>query len=380
LFYPTNSSAPPDEEILDGTIEGLTPSQQADFLEGDELFGKNYTIAEGLGPIYVQTACAKCHRADGKAHPENAFFVVPETALEGPQLQQKAIPGYEPETPSGLVSKRVAPIVTGLGFLDGIPESTLFAWADAADSDLNGISGRISWVKQKTAATNTLGDSVLINDSLVLGRFGYKAKMSSLRSQVVFALKQDIGITSDFDTEDIYNPRAGFNTGDKIPDPEVPASVVNNLVIYLRTLKVPPRRNEQDPEVLKGEVLFNSIGCTNCHKPSITTGPSDIEALSFKTIHPYTDLLLHDMGPRLDDGVTEEGAQSFEWRTTPLWGIGLAEEMQGGKGYYLHNGAANTLAEAIDFHGGEALNAKNNFADSLTGDQKSQLIAFLKSL
>ena len=147
----------------------------------------------------------------------------------------------------------------------------------------------------------------------------------------------------------------------------------------MRSLKIPPRRNETDAEVLAGETLFDQAGCASCHLPTLTTGKSDIEALSEKTIHPYTDLLLHDMGPGLDDGYTEGTAQTWEWRTTPLWGLGLSKNSQGGSALFLHDGRAKTIEEAISLHGGEAAASADAF-NALTAEQKKQIIKFLNSL
>ena len=170
-----------------------------------------------------------------------------------------------------------------------------------------------------------------------------------------------------------------MTTGDFVDDPEVSAAIVNNVVFYVRTLKVPPRRDENDIDVIAGENLFNQINCSGCHRPSLVTGFSDVTTLSNKTIHPYADMLLHDMGSELDDGYTEGTALTSEWRTAPLWGIGLAEDSQGGSPFYLHDGRASTLESAIGFHGGEASNSRDEF-NNLSTNEKDQLIIFLKSL
>jgi len=256
--------------------------------------------------------------------------------------------------------------------------------ADPYDLDGDGISGRVNYVLPKEYFTP---QSIHIDGSgYYIGRFGKKAKEITLLDQVVFALKQDIGLTSDFDVEDIFNPQAGINSGDVVPDPEVSLDVVNSLVFYMRTLKTPTRRNENDPDVLAGEQLFTQIGCANCHKPNLTTAKSEIDALSEKVFHPYTDLLLHDMGAALastTDGypeIPEGSAQGSEWRTPPLWGLGLAQESQGGTGYYLHDGRATTLRETIAYHSsGEASSIATNFF-ALSEQEKEQLIKFLESL
>jgi CxxC motif-containing protein (DUF1111 family) len=170
-----------------------------------------------------------------------------------------------------------------------------------------------------------------------------------------------------------------MNIGDDVPDPEVSADFVNDLVFYVRTLKAPERRNADDPDVLEGEKLFTQIGCTGCHKPTFTTAESDIAALSYQTFHPYSDFLLHDMGPALDDNYPEGGANSYEWRTPPLWGIGLTTNYQGGQMFLLHDGRAATFEDAVSNHGGEAAGRRAAFF-SLSAVQRNQIIKFLESL
>jgi CxxC motif-containing protein (DUF1111 family) len=166
---------------------------------------------------------------------------------------------------------------------------------------------------------------------------------------------------------------------DDAPDPEVASNVVNNVVFYLKTLRPPPRRNPDDPDVVAGEGLFAQIGCATCHVPALRTGRSEIPQLSEVAFSPYTDLLLHDLGPELDDGYTEGIALTSEWRTPPLWGLGLAERFQGGTPYYLHDGRATALPDAIRFHGGEAAASRAAF-DRLSAQEQAHLITFLKSL
>jgi CxxC motif-containing protein (DUF1111 family) len=139
------------------------------------------------------------------------------------------------------------------------------------------------------------------------------------------------------------------------------------------------RRNAGAPEILRGESLFSEIGCANCHIPEFESGSSSIEAVSFKPVALYSDLLLHDMGPALADGYPEGEATGTEWRTTPLWGLGIVENLLGGTPYYLHDGRTSSLTEVISLHGGEAEAAKLAYLALPDSDQKA-LIAFLKSL
>jgi CxxC motif-containing protein (DUF1111 family) len=164
-----------------------------------------------------------------------------------------------------------------------------------------------------------------------------------------------------------------------ITDIEVSDKTVGDVVAYLQTLKAPIQRNPNDPDVTEGNNIFMSLGCVACHKQSLNTGFSPINALSDKSFHPYTDLLLHDMGPDLDDGYTEGNAKTYEWRTAPLWGLGLSPNSQGKQYFLLHDGRAKSIEQAIELHGGEATVAKNNYI-ILSPAEKDKLLIFLKSL
>ena len=192
-----------------------------------------------------------------------------------------------------------------------------------------------------------------------------------LLQQTADAYNQDMGIVSLFEPID---PFSGLEQ-----DPEVGTQTVNDVVFYLKTLKAPIPRNQDDPDVIAGKQIFSQISCSSCHTPTLKTGFSPIEAISNKEFHPYTDLLLHDMGPGLDDGYTEGFATTSEWRTPPLWGLGLSENSQGGSMFLLHDGRAKSIDKAIRLHGGEAENSKSMYME-LTEDEKDQLIKFLESL
>ncbi len=396
---------PADEELLDGPVDGLSYEEQQRFLDGDETFNDEiFTVEKGLGPIFVATSCGSCHAGDGKGHPFVQFFRFGQKDGEvnnqfkhkgGRELQHKAIPGYKPEVlPEGATfTKLIAPAVTGLGFLQYVPDETLMEMADPNDADNDGISGEINWIDKfdysplrrnnipMTASEiaqdypkfRTLIDNgkVKADDVKYIGRFGKKAATFDLLDQTADALSEDIGIASIYRPIDIYS-------GLEI-DPELDAKKVNNIEFYLRTLKAPVPRDQDDPEVIKGKEIFSTIRCSSCHKPTLKTGEAPIEALAHKEFHPYTDLLVHDMGPDLDDNYTEGSARSFEWRTPPLWGLGLSPDSQG-KGYFLlHDGRAHSIEEAISFHGGEAEKARNNY-NELSDDDKKSLITFLESL
>ena len=189
--------------------------------------------------------------------------------------------------------------------------------------------------------------------------------------QTAGAYNQDMGVTSIFEPIDPYD---GLEN-----DPEVSTQIVNEVVFYLKTLKAPLRRDEEDPDVMAGEQLFASIGCAKCHTPTLKTSESPIKVLDNKEFHPYTDLLLHDMGPGLDDGYTEGYAMTYEWKTPPLWGLGLSKDSQGGNYFLLHDGRAHSIEEAILFHGGEAQQSHTKYTE-LSETEKQQLIKFLESL
>jgi len=372
--------APPDDELLDGPVEGLTGEQNQVFLRGDIAFNDVvFTPATGLGPVFVATSCGTCHAGDGKGHPFTMLTRFGQTDatgnkflhLGGPQLQHRAIPGFTPEQiPAGATfSKFMPPANTGLGFLDAVPDAALLALADENDANGDGISGRPNWLSIPVYA-NPRPASIEDNGKY-FGRFGKKAAAYDLLQQTANAYNQDIGITSLFEPYDTYNGHA--------IDPEVSTQTVQDVVFYLKTLKAPIQRNQNDPDVISGNQVFTNIGCAKCHTPQLASGTSSIAALSNKTIFPYTDLLLHDMGSGLDDGYTEGSATTAEWKTPPLWGLGLSKNSQGGQYFLLHDGRAKSIEEAIVLHGGEANQVRNNF-QQLNAEQKSRLLKFLESL
>ncbi|MEW6470091.1 MAG: di-heme oxidoredictase family protein [Bacteroidota bacterium] len=380
---------PPHEEVLGAPLEGLTQEQLLNHVLGDEEFGRVFGSHDGLGPIYVATSCEGCHIGDGKGHPLTTLtrfnrytgvFYDPMADKGGPQLQHRAISGYQPEIiPAAAtgVTRLLPPSVAGLGFLEAVPDAAILAMADSTDVNGDGVSGVPNLV---TAPPYFIAQSwhIPVNGKYI-GRFGRKAGAINLLQQTANAYLNDIGITSDFNMEDLYNVQVGNYSGDHVPDPEVSASTVNNVVFYLRTLKVPPRRNTADADVQAGENIFMQVGCAKCHVPSLTTGYSEVEALSYKTFYPYTDLLMHDMGPGLDDGYTEGTAATSEWRTTPLWGLGLQQYSQGGQMFLMHDGRAATIEEAINLHGGEASGSRTQY-QALSQADKDKLIKFLMSL
>ncbi len=373
-------SLPPDDELLDGPLEGLTYDQNRQFLAGDVAFNDEvFTSATGLGSIFVATSCGSCHAGDGKGHPFTTLTRFGQTDstgnkylhMGGPQLQNRALPGYTAEKiPAGATfSNFMPPANTGLGFIELVSDADILAMADPTDANGDGISGVPNWIIPPPFITPNA--NAIENNGRYIHRFGKKAAAYNLLHQTVNAYNQDMGITSTFVPGDVFS---GIDI-----DPEIPDNTVHNVVFYLQTLKAPIQRNQNDPEVIQGKNLFVQAGCENCHKQNLKTGYSPIAPLSNKIFHPYTDLLLHDMGSALDDKYTEGNAKTNEWRTPPLWGLGLSPNSQGGQYFLLHDGRAKSIEAAIDLHGGEGEASKNKF-NQMAATEKSAVIKFLKSL
>jgi CxxC motif-containing protein (DUF1111 family) len=373
-------SAPNDNEMLDGPVEGLSYEERKQFLLGDVAFNDDvFTPENGLGPIFVANSCGSCHAGDGKGHPFTTLTRFGQTDSTGnkylhlgaPQLQNRAIPGYTPETiPAGVgFAKILPPANTGLGYMDAVSDEDILNMTDPNDANGDGISGVPNWVKMPEYCQYR-PKSIEINGRHI-GRFGRKGAAYDLLQQTANAYNQDMGINSEFEPFDTH-------TGLK-HDPEVSNATLHNVVFYLRTLKAPIPRFTSDPEVAAGKQLFVSAGCENCHRAQLKTSDYKIPALANKTFYPYTDLLLHDMGPGLDDHYTEGSALTSEWRTPALWGLGLSKDSQGGKYYLMHDGRANSIEAAILLHGGEAQKSKEDY-EKLSQTDKAKLIKFLESL
>lgn len=373
-------AAPNDSDLLDGPVEGLNESENIRFFRGDVAFNDEiFTPEIGLGPLFVANSCGSCHPGDGKGHPFTTltrFGQWDDTGnqykhLGGPQLQNRAIPGFQPEQlPAGVgFSKLTPPASTGLGFIDAVSDADILAWADPDDSDGDGISGVPNWVSMKEYLFARPG-TVEANEKYI-GRFGKKGAAYDLHQQTAQAYNEDIGVTSTYEPFDTHSGLA--------IDPEVTDQTILDVVFYLKTLKAPIPRNTHQNEIVLGKGIFNEIGCAKCHRPEMTTGASPIAALSNKTFYSYSDLLLHDMGPGLDDGYTEGSAKTSEWKTPALWGLGLSKFSQGGGYFLLHDGRARSIEEAIILHGGEGQQSSENY-QSLSDTERRNLIRFLESL
>jgi CxxC motif-containing protein (DUF1111 family) len=394
-------AAPSADTVLDGSVDALSGPQLAVHAEGDAQFSRAFGPLEGLGPVFVSNSCISCHAGEGKGHP--VFNITrfgrstpsgfdPLRSLGGPQLQNRAVLDYIAESiPNGItgIARFTAPSVTGLGLLEGVDDSTLLRLQDPDDRDGDGISGRVQLLTPDDLLARVASlDAVArdgpptrgtLVDGKYIGRFGKKGVAINLLHQVVTAYHEDMGVTSDLISDEIFNPAVGNFTGDRTPEPEVSSSVVNAVTFYLKTLKAPPRRNATSPDVMAGETLFTASGCAGCHTTTLRSGTATISALDRVEFHPYTDLLLHDMGSALDDGYTEGRATTAEWRTAPLWGLGLAAAFQGGTPRLMHDGRATSITDAIRLHGGEATASRTSF-ERLSSDKVRQLLAFLESL
>lgn len=370
----------PEAEVLDGPIEGLTAQEKQQFLKGDVAFNDDiFTPGNGLGPLFVANSCGSCHAGDGKGHPFTTLTRFGQTDSTGnqylhagaPQLQNRAIPGYVPETlPAGIgFSKILPPANTGLGLLDAVGDADILAMADPFDANGDGISGVPNWVSMPAYSQPRPG--AMPQGGRYIGRFGKKGAAYDLLQQTANAYNQDMGINTSFEPYDTYSHLE--------VDPEVSNATVHDVVFYLKTLKAPVQRNATNEAIVAGKQIFQSIGCDKCHKPELKTGNSSILALANKTFYPYTDLLLHDMGAGLDDGYTEGHARTAEWKTPALWGLGLSKNSQGGQYYLMHDGRAHSIQDAILLHGGESEQSNNNY-QRLSQDDKDKLIAFLESL
>lgn len=372
--------APLENELLDGPMTGLSPAEQGQFLAGDIAFNDEvFTVQNGLGPLFVASSCGSCHIGDGKGHPFTTLTrfgqtqpnVLPNSAIGGPQLQNRAIPGHSPEVlPADQPFMRFTPpAVTGLGFLAALTDEQILENTDPNDLDKDGISGVANLISPPDYFVRQWFHQS--QDGKYVGRFGKKAAAIDLLQQTVNAYNQDMGVTSTFEPID---QASGLKA-----DPEVSDQTVNDVVFYLRTLKAPIPRNPSDPGVQEGKLIFQNLNCGSCHIEEWITPSSDISALSNKTFYPYTDLLLHDMGPNLNEGVTEGAAETYEWKTPPLWGLGLSPDSQGGEYFLMHDGRAKSIEEAILLHGGEAERSKEQF-EELSPTQKNALLRFLESL
>jgi CxxC motif-containing protein (DUF1111 family) len=418
------------EESFGFFAPNLSFDEQSDFGIGNSFFRQNWVTApssttarDGVGPFFNAISCSSCHFKDGRGRAplmdgetghglllrlsipgvdanggslpdpvyggqlqdaailgqalEGSFSIVYQSltetfddgttvVLQKPSYQINTL-GYGVLAKNLQISPRVANQMIGMGLLEAIPESVLLGFADENDTNKDGISGKINYVYD------------VASNSKKMGRFGWKANQPSVRQQVAGAFLGDMGITTSL----FPNENAPFgvdltaiaNGG----TPEISDLNFDRVVLYSSTLAVPARRNYTEQNVLKGKNFFETIGCASCHMPKIKTGNNhSIAALRNQMIRPYTDLLLHDMGEDLADNTPDFRATGTEWRTQPLWGIGLIETVNNHTNL-MHDGRAKNVTEAILWHGGEAKSAKDKFK-KLNATERSKLIEFINSL
>jgi CxxC motif-containing protein (DUF1111 family) len=401
----------------------LSPAHRDAFFVGNSYFNQNWLSApstqatrDGLGPLFNARSCSGCHFKDGRGHPpesgEAFVSVLVRVSLAadggralshpryGAQIQDHALPGVAPEAapalhyeevrgafpdgeryslrrprvtleqpgygafePELLLSMRAAPALIGAGMLEAVPESEILTHADPSDADHDGISGR----------ANRLQNGAL-------GRFGWKAETPSIRVQVAAAFVEDMGLTTPLSAADNCSPAepacAALPNGGS---PEVTPDIFEAVVSYARTLAVPARREPERANVRRGALGFEAAGCNKCHVRTLHTGRvMDLPELSDLTLHPYTDLLLHDMGEGLSDHRPSFAADGGEWRTPALWGLGLVDKVNQHR-EFLHDGRARGVNEAVLWHAGEAEAAKRAFMQ-LPRAAREDLIAFVESL
>lgn len=422
------SNLPPErwDDVREGKALFITTWVAPGAAEAERLArGPGSKVREGLGPLFNATSCQSCHFKDGRGGPppdlrrpaeahDRAYLAPPaggplrllrlgvaggngEPRPEptyGWQLQDRALPGHTPEGsfavaprqvtgrhsdgtaftleapvvevrtlaggplhPEVRLSLRLPPSLIGLGLLEAVPEAALLALADPEDADGDGLSGRPNRV------TSPRGGAPLV------GRFGWKAGQPSLRLQNATALHEDLGVSTSLYPED-----SALGATLELSDADL-----EQLTRYTRLLEPPARRDRDAAQVLRGESLFTSFGCAGCHRRELTTGDvADLPELSRRCFEPYTDLLLHDLGDGLADDRPEGAASGREWRTAPLWGLGLLRVVSG-EVHLLHDGRARTIEEAILWHGGEAQAARDAFSRAPETDRVA-LLRFLDSL
>lgn len=371
------NGGPPPPPKFGEPLQGLTSQQLAAFKAGKEDFVERETPGGGLGPIFNRDSCVACHSgpAVGGASPINVtrFGKVtggvfdPLTSLGGSLLQERAISqnGLEKvPAQANVVARRQTTPLFGLGLIEAIPDAVI----------LKGV--------RTTAVDGVLGKASMVQDvasgKSLVGRFGWKAQQASLLAFAGDAYLNEMGITNRlFPTENAPNGNVTLlKQLDKVKDPEDsvdPATGkagIDLLADYMRFLAPPPTQPVTASTAF-GAKFFLDVGCTSCHTPSMTTGPSPVSALNNKTIFLYSDLLLHDMGS-LGDGIVQGAAGAREMKTPPLWGAAASEP-------YLHDGRARTLDEAIRAHDGEGRSARDKYL-KLTPDQQKLLVEFLKSI
>ncbi len=413
------------------SLINLNSDEVTRFVIGNSFNRNNWVTApsstaarDGLGPFFNATSCSSCHLLDGRGKPTDQNNVINQALLfrlsipgvdshggplphpvYGDQFGPRAIasvlsegdvhvtyteiagnypdgssyslqkPTYSfsnlnyGEMGSVMVSPRIAPVMAGVGLLEAVSDADILSRVDLEDTNKDGISGKANYVWDAKQQRK------------VLGKFGWKANQPTVEQQVAGAFSGDMGITSSlFPLENMSEVQ--YQKWGNLPNggtPELEDKIFDDVVFYIKSLAVPARRDWQNEAVLDGKQLFMTANCNGCHVASLTTGTgSDVALLNKQSIRPYTDLLLHDMGDGLADGRPDFDATGNEWRTAPLWGIGLVKAVNKHTNF-LHDGRARTIEEAILWHGGEAEKSKNAFMN-FSKNQRASVLSFINSL
>lgn len=401
----------------------ITAGNLVRFNSGNSFFNKIFTAvpgsdSSGLGPIFNNVSCVGCHNQNGRGKPpvttEKFHSFVFKLSIPGAdthggplpvpgfgvQLQDQAIGGSQAEgqmsisyteqpgsfadgevyslrrpnfrivnpyipVPAGiLISARVSPSIFGLGLLESVPAQQILDLSRQEAANNDGVHGK----------PNMVWDDA--QQKKVLGRFGWKANQSTLLQQTADALNQDMGITS---TYYLTESSAGQSQAITTHNQEISDLNLNNLTLYVQALAPPARRNISNTQIQAGYTLFIQSKCNSCHALTLQTGTiAGIPELSNQKIRPFTDMLIHNMGPGLNDNRQDFDAQGGDWRTAPLWGIGLTQIVNGNT-FYLHDGRARNLTEAILWHDGEAATSKASFV-AMTKANRTAVLAFLNNL
>lgn len=414
-------------------LANITPKTLRHHSIGNSFFNQNWIEApasalgrDGLGPMFNARSCSACHPHDGKGRPlmngVNKLGMVTRISIPGlapdggplgdpkygTQLADFSLPDMEAEArlrikyiktlielgddqsiflrkPELIVSElsmgplstdtrfsnRLAPAVHGMGLINELSDETLLSFADPEDRDGDGISGRPNQVWDRE------------NKKVSIGRFGWKASQPTLKQQIADAFLNDIGITSTMRPQEALSPYQRKTLGyGKLPnggDPEISDKIIDRVTTYLATIAPPARRGVESDQVIRGQKIFHEIKCAACHLPEMKTRrDATLPELADQTIRPYSDFLLHDMGPGLADNREDFQASGNEWRTPPLWGIGL-QPIVSRHSFFLHDGRAQNVIEAILWHGGEAQNSRDQFI-KLSQSDKVAIFEFLNSL
>jgi CxxC motif-containing protein (DUF1111 family) len=320
----------------------------------DTVQRKDKTARAGEGEVHVSWEKHSFRFADGST-----------VELRKPVIQIKHL-NFGPLAEGVMMSLRNSQAIFGLGYLEAVSESDILALAELQKSQ--GLNGRPNYVRDD------------INDKMAIGRFGWKANQPGIQQHIANAFLADIGITSSLYPEQNCPPvQKECLTEKNSGKPELRQELWGPLTFWTLSLDAPAPRDRDKPAVRRGEKLFETAKCSQCHIPELKTGQFDtLPALSGRTIRPYTDMLLHDMGPELADGRPDFRAGGADWRTAPLWGIGLSKQVNGSSSF-LHDGRARNVLEAIVWHGGEAAASRDHFA-RLSKRQREDLIAFVQSL